>query len=184
MASPSHSRPSEPAPRWERYVAEIARAQAGLRTFLRTLLACSADVDDVLQETNLVLWRKRGEYDESRPFGPWARRVAYFQTLAHLKNRSRSRESGFSEDMLEQLAEDSAERSDTADRRLAALRECLAKLPADDRRIVLARYEGNASVQKMARAAGRSADALSMHLYRLRKKLADCIERSGMATAD
>jgi len=166
------------APRWDRFVAEIAGAQAGLRSFLRSLLPCPGDADDVLQETNLVLWRKRGEFDEDRPFGPWARRIAYFQTLAHLKTRARSRESRFSEGLLEQLAAEAEPRAEDAEARLEALRACLSQLPEEDRRLVQARYAAGASVKEMALAGERSADALSMHLFRLRKRLAACVDRA------
>jgi RNA polymerase sigma-70 factor (ECF subfamily) len=169
--------PDSDAPaQWAGVVADIARAQPGLRAFLRALLPCPGDADDVLQETNLVLWQKRAEFDPARPFGPWARRVAYFQTLAHLKNRARARESRFSDDMIEQLAAESESRADAAETRLRALRECLSKLPEPDRALVNARYAAGASVKEMAQAGGRTADALSMHLYRLRKNLAACIE--------
>lgn len=161
--------------RWAGYVAQIAQAQPGLKAFLRTLLPCAGDADDVLQETNLVLWRKREEYDTSREFGPWARRIAYFQTLAHLKTKSRSPETHFSDEMLEQLAIEGEKRSDALEDRLQALRTCLEQLPEKDREMVRARYAFGASVKVMAGNVGRSADAVSMHLYRLRQKLATCI---------
>jgi len=34
----------------------------------------AADADDVLQETNLVLWRKTADFDPAREFMPWAMR--------------------------------------------------------------------------------------------------------------
>ena len=121
---------------------------------------------------------EREEYDSSREFGPWARRIAYFQTLAHLKRRTRSRESQFSDEMLEQLAVETERRSDALEDRLQALRSCLEKLPEKDRDLVKARYATGASVKAMAGDIGRSADAVSMHLYRLRQKLAGCIAQS------
>jgi len=167
--------PSDADARWAGYVAKIAQAQPGLKAFLRTLLPCAGDADDVLQETNLVLWRKREEYDTSREFGPWARRIAYFQTLAHLKTQSRSPETQFSDEMLEQLAVEGEKRSDALEDRLQAMRSCLEKLPEEDRELVRSRYAFGASVKVMADNIGRSADAVSMHLYRLRQKLAACI---------
>lgn len=170
--------PSDADARWAGYVAKIAQAQPGLKAFLRTLLPCAGDADDVLQETNLVLWKKREEYDSAREFGPWARRIAYFQTLAHLKARSRSPETQFSDEMLEQLAAEGEKRSDALENRLQALRTCLSKLPEEDRELVRARYAFGASVKVMASGIGRSADAVSMHLYRLRQKLATCIGKT------
>jgi RNA polymerase sigma-70 factor (ECF subfamily) len=161
--------------RWDWLVAEIARNQPGMRAFLRTLLPCAGDADDVLQEANLVLWQKRQEYDRSRPFGPWARRIAYLQSLAFMKTRSRRREGTFSEGMVEALAVAAEARAATLDVRLEALRECLGKLSAADRQVVADRYEAGRSVTAMAQAGRRSPDAMSMHLHRLRKKLAECV---------
>jgi RNA polymerase sigma-70 factor (ECF subfamily) len=166
------------SPNWDLFVAEIARSQPGLRVFLRSLLPVASDADDVLQETNLILWRKRDEFDPDRPFGPWARRIAYFQTLAFLKTRSRARESRFSDGMMESIAAEVDTRCEEADARLAALRLCLEKLPDEDRRLLESRYAGGVAVREMALAAERSPDALSMHLHRLRKRLATCIERA------
>ena len=171
----SHNRPDY-SECWDSFVAEVAKVQPGLRAFVRSLLPNSSDTDDVVQETNLVLWRKREEYDASRPFGPWARRIAYFQTLAHLKSRSRSRESQFSDEWLEQIADEVENRAAQMDDRVDALRSCLSKLPPKDRTLVQERYAEGTSVKGMASASGRSADAVSMHLYRLRKKLATCID--------
>ena len=56
----------------EEYVALIAGSQPALRGLLRALIRQASDVDDVLQETNTVLWRKRQEFDRDRPFLPWA----------------------------------------------------------------------------------------------------------------
>jgi DNA-directed RNA polymerase specialized sigma24 family protein len=47
------------------------------------------EADDVLQKTNLVLWQKAAEFDESRPFLPWAIRFAQLQALAYLKRLHR-----------------------------------------------------------------------------------------------
>ncbi len=164
--------------RWSGYVAKIAHAQPRLLAFLRTLLPRAADAEDVLQETNLVLWQKREEYDEDREFGPWARRIAYFQTLAFLKKRTRAREAHFSDEMLERLVHESEERADALEDRLRALRTCLTKMSDEDRDLVNARYVSGGSVKIIAGEFDRSADALSMHLYRLRKKLAECINKT------
>lgn len=177
MSDSSAQQSSDSPDRWDGYVAAIAQVQSSLRAFLRTLLPCPGDADDVLQETNLILWQKRDEYDPTRGMGPWSRRIAYFQVLAFLKARSRSRESPFSDELLEQLAAESEQRVEHIDRRLLALRSCLSKLPSDDQKLVQARYAAGSSVKAMAAEQGRSADALSMHLYRLRQKLAICIDQ-------
>ena len=72
-------------------VREITACQSALYAYVCSLLGTSAGAADVLHEANVVLWEKAAEYDPSRPFLPWAYRIAYFQVLAHRKRRSRDK---------------------------------------------------------------------------------------------
>ncbi len=56
--------------------------QSTLYASITALLGGVEGAQDVLQETNLVLLEKAGEFDLSRPFLPWALTVARFQMLA------------------------------------------------------------------------------------------------------
>ena len=77
-----------PAPLSEEFVAHVAGAQRPLFAYIRSLVGPWADPEDILQEVNLVLCRKAGEFDHG-PFLTWACRVAYLQVLAHLKRHRR-----------------------------------------------------------------------------------------------
>ena len=54
----------------ENIIGLITKNQGALRAYIYTLLPDPALVDDILQETNLVIWRKASEYDPARPFMP------------------------------------------------------------------------------------------------------------------
>jgi len=58
------------------YIYQVTRAQRALYCFITTLIRRPADAEDVLQETNLVLWRKAAEFISGRDFMPWALRIA------------------------------------------------------------------------------------------------------------
>ena len=63
------------------------------------LVRWSQDATDVLQETNLVLWRRAHEFDTEKTFTALAYRVAYIQVLAHRKKQAHDRHIfNFSED--------------------------------------------------------------------------------------
>ncbi len=64
------------------------------------------------------------------------------------------------------------------DARIEALRTCLAKLPPAQRRVILQRYEGDGSVQRLAGELGRPVGSVKVSLYRIRQLLADCIARA------
>lgn len=160
------------------FVLALSEVQPVLRGYIGNLLPHGGEVDDVLQETNLVLWQKRGEFDASRPFRPWACRFAYFQVLGHLKKATRSRDRSFDPEVLDAIAEETEKRADGFERRAEALRGCLEKLPDKHRTLLENRYRGGESVTTLAELAGKSADAISMTLFRVRRTLKDCIERN------
>ena len=64
------------------FVTQITKVQRQLHAFILSMVWNPAEAEDVLQETNLVLWEKAAEYDPSRPFLPWAMRFAQFQAMA------------------------------------------------------------------------------------------------------
>ena len=66
-----------------RFVQLLTGLQSRLYAYLCTLLVRSDDARDVLQETNVVLWKKAADYDPTRPFEPWAFRFG----LDHWEHR-------------------------------------------------------------------------------------------------
>lgn len=167
-------KPYLPPPSAE-FVARITSAQRVLHAFIVSMVWNAADADDVLQETNLVLWRKAAEYDPARDFLPWAMRCAQFQALAYLRTRQRSKLS-FDDDLLARLADEAAGEIAELDARRVALAGCLEKLPAHHRWIVAQRYEPGGSVNALAAERGISPKAFSEQLRRIRRTLMDCIE--------
>ena len=149
-----------------------------MRGLIRVIVRRPEDVDDVLQETNLVLWRKRNEYDAAREFLPWACQVAKLQALAFLKRVRSPYCNALTDEILQQLAAQAVRDAEEHDGRVRILRQCLDKLTADQREIILRRYDDRTSVKSMAQNLGRSADAVSMRLYRIRKALLECIGRA------
>lgn len=169
--------PDAPVPPSAEFIAHVTRAQRMLHSFILSMVWNVADADDVLQETNLVLWRKAAEFDPTREFLPWAMRCAQFQALAHLKRRHRSK-LVFDDALLDQLAAEAIAEAAEAEQRRAALASCLEKLPADHRRLIAGRYEPAGSVNALAAARSTTPKALSELLRRIRQALLLCIERT------
>lgn len=167
-----------PEPLDEAFVLLLSEVQPVLRGYLNNLLPVKSDVDDVLQETNLVLWKKRADYDSRSPFRPWACRFAYFQALSHLKKMTRKKDRTFDPEVLDAIAGEAEKQVDSFEKRTIALQGCMEKLPSKHRGLLDDRYRGNTGVARMAEVAGKSVDALSMTLFRIRKTLRECIERS------
>ncbi|MCY3024304.1 MAG: sigma-70 family RNA polymerase sigma factor [Planctomycetota bacterium] len=63
------------------------------------------------------------------------------------------------------------------DEELAALRQCLAELPGPDRTLLAARYERGEPLEKVAADVAQSVGYLKQRLFRLRRRLAECVQR-------
>ena len=167
---------SQPVPPSAEFIAQVTRAQRALHAFILAIVRNAADADDVLQETNIVLWRKADEFDAARPFTPWAMRVAQLQALAFLKKRQRSKVA-FDDELLAIIAEEAIAEAPEADARRVALSGCLQKLTPEHGALIAQRYEPGGSVNEMAEERGTTPKAISEMLRRIRQALLLCIER-------
>lgn len=160
----------------EAFVAEISEAQTPLRAYILKLVGNHHAAQDILQETNVILWKKRMDWDPHTVFLKWAYRVAYFQTKAHFRDQSREKQRlAFSDTLLELLAQDEPQFKSEASLH-EALDHCLGKMDADKRKTLMQRYEGSESVETIADQLGQSPNTLSQNLRRLRSKLSNCIQ--------
>ncbi len=160
------------------FVERLTASQSALYGFIHAALANGVDASDVLQETNRILWKKAHAYDATRPFLPWAYRIAHFEILAFRKKQIQDR-LVFNEDLLGLLAEEYSnqvpEGSDWG-----ALDACLGKLTPDHRELIESRYAQGDSVAQIASRQGKPANAVSAMLYRIRTLLAECLEKKRM----
>jgi RNA polymerase sigma-70 factor (ECF subfamily) len=160
-----------------RFIADITASQRHLHAFLSSVLWNIADADEVLQETNLALWRKADDYDPARPFLPWAMRFAQIQVSAWIKRRQRV-PMVFDDTLIERLATEAADDSPALDAVRRALADCLNKLPASRRDLIMSRYGPDARVDAIAAARNVSPNALSETLRRIRATLLACIDKT------
>ena len=133
------------------------------------------DARDVVQETAVALWQHFSEYDPARPFVNWAVGFARIQVRRFL--RSAQRRVALTERAAEVLMDAEASRTESQERRDAALRECLDQVPPRQREIVAGYYFEERSVETLATAQGCSVDSIYKTLQRIRQALLDCINR-------
>ena len=152
----------------------IAEHQRRLYLYIFSLVHRSEDAYDVLQETNLALWRDAERVAALADFRSWAYRVAFNQVLAHRKRRIRDRLC-FDVTLLTQMAEDLQSQTDPITNHQAALQRCEQKLPDHSRRLLDMRYTSALSIKAIAEQTGVTIAAVSKSLYRIRQSLRDCV---------
>lgn len=165
------------------FISQLTGSQRKLYAFILSLIRHPGDADDVLQETNMVMWRKWQQFEPGTCFDAWAFTIARFQVMAYRKRKQRSR-LHFDDELVELLAVEGAEHSlENHDPRQEALSGCLRKLKPEQRRLIAERYEPGASVNRMAESLGKSPKAVSEALRRIRKSLMNCIEQHIASTS-
>jgi len=161
----------------ERFAQLLATCQRQVFLYAMSLLHNAANAEEVLQETNLVLWRKFDQYQPGTDFGRWASSIAHYEVLKQREKKLRH-ERLFSDDFIESLAADAPQRAGLLEARRQALLECLAKLSQADRQLVTCRYQPEANTRQLAEAVGRSVQGTRRALHRIRTALAACVERT------
>ena len=157
-----------------------AEIEDDLYRYVRAAVLRHADALDVLQETAMALWQKFGEYDRARPFGPWARKFVHVQVLKYrlYKKLPSGRSVTLSQAAIEAVHAEYEQHSMVIDMRLSALHACLDRLESEDRRLLDWRYWDNVNLRTTAADADTSEDQLYKRLGRIRRDLAECIDRT------
>ena len=147
-----------------------------LRSFLRKLLPDWEDVDEVLQNTSLILWKKFEQYEEGTEFAKWACVIGRYEVLRYKRSKARDRHY-FGDELLNILADENLENHDRLESERKALKNCLNKLDDKQRKITLSAYSGEKNIKDVAEIYGRTATAMYKALKRIRTNLFGCIKK-------
>jgi RNA polymerase sigma-70 factor (ECF subfamily) len=157
------------------FVQRFIGAQARLYGYIVTFVPSRSDADELFQQTSLVLWQKREEFDPERDFLRWACGIAHNLIRNHLK-RHRRQGVCLSEELLERLAELRHSARARLDGQLEQLGRCLDQLPDEQRELLELCYLGEHSIGDLARQRQLAPAALYKRLDRIRWALVDCIQ--------
>jgi RNA polymerase sigma-70 factor (ECF subfamily) len=158
------------------YVQQLTTHQVHLQGYIFASLANHADAEDVLQRTNLTLLKKSADFPADGEFLPWAIAVAKYEILSFIRDFRRDR-AVFNPTLVEMMCESASSEVPEVTERQEVLRSCLQQLPERSRRFLALRYASDKSIQQIAEQSGRSIDGVKAVLFRLRRKLEQCVER-------
>jgi RNA polymerase sigma-70 factor (ECF subfamily) len=158
----------------EAFLRLFTREQFRIAGFVRSLVVDPVDAGDVLQETSLELWRSFHQYDSNRDFASWAFGVARHQVLKHYRTKRRDRLT-FSESLLHDLADETAQILSNEQPRFLALRDCVSHLTNRQRELVRDFYANGSSAGEIAQKWERNVNAVYNSLREIRKQLQNCI---------
>jgi RNA polymerase sigma-70 factor (ECF subfamily) len=165
------------ADRIELFVGLLGRHQARVHRFVLGLVPSPNDADDILQDTNLFLWREFHRFRPGTDFVAWACSVAFHEVLAWRKRRKRDR-LVFTEEFLTAVRDELVGAADRLEERSAALARCVEQLPPHHRELIRLRYADGGGVEQIAAAVGRTAEAVYRMLGRIRQALHQCVTQT------
>jgi RNA polymerase sigma-70 factor (ECF subfamily) len=160
----------------EQFMRLFLEAEREILRYVMAIVPNVSDARDVVQETAAALWKAVAKYDASRPFIPWACRFALNEARVYLRSESRRRVV-LEADVTALLDARRIELAGHLDARREHLRDCLNRLPSDQRSMVRDYYFEDQAIDAMAAKLGRTAESVYKALQRIREALHQCIAR-------
>lgn len=168
--------PADPAKdRMTLFVELYARSYPRLQFYIMALVPSTNDANDILQDASLVMWRKFDTFQLDSNFLAWACTIVKFQAMKYRQTQARSVRL-LDEAVLEKISEEAIRQNAPSSLSLQALEHCIGKLRGDDRALIHRRYQPGVTVQQMADESGRSPNAISQTLARIRRMLLLCVQ--------
>jgi RNA polymerase sigma-70 factor, ECF subfamily len=164
-----HSPGEEIAQKWTECLPVVA-------AYVRSMTLSFHDAQDILQEISIIVVRKYGEYNQTRPFIPWVIGIARNEVLAYRRRLGADRRL-FDEAVVDQITQAFGENKDQWDALAEALEDCVKRVPERSRRLLRLRYIDDLRYEQMAQALGASVTSIKVAMHRLRQGLRTCIER-------
>ncbi|NOG53062.1 MAG: sigma-70 family RNA polymerase sigma factor [Planctomycetes bacterium] len=159
----------------------LVREHADMLTaYLHSLVSEHNAVDDLFQETMLVAWRRLGDFDRSRPFGPWLRGIAAKVAMQHYRQSAPARAGQVLDPAMLDALNDQHDRlgartSESFRARLDQLLDCLQRLPERMRETIELVYARGLLVRQVSESVQASEEAVKKRLQRGRTLLAECL---------
>lgn len=156
----------------------FTRTQRTLYLYILSMVGSPTDADEILQETNVVIWSKFQNFQLGTNFKAWAREIARLEIMKH-RDRQRRDKHQFSDEFVQQVAQAREDdiKSDLEERKRRALATCLDKLRPQDRELIQLRYRPGETGKDLAEILGRPANSVYQSLGRIRRALLECIKR-------
>jgi RNA polymerase sigma-70 factor, ECF subfamily len=133
--------------------------------------------EDAAQDAVERAFGALGQFDESRPFGPWLKRIAVNLAIDHLRRRRRATlEDDFATFHAWTLAEGTDE-----DVELLAVAEAVAELGMAKRMVIVLRYWLDLPLEEIAGVLGLPIGTVSSRLHRAVADLQSALEEGNVS---
>jgi len=169
------TKPARPAPT-EEFVQLFSRGQRRIFLHILSQVGNPSDAEEILQETNVIIWSKFEQFQLGTNFTAWSLQIANYEVFK-FRDRKRDHRLVFNDELIDVIAHESESMQDELDLRRAALRECLQKLRPKDRELIEERYAPGNKGKGIAEELGRPTNSVYQSFGRIRRTLFECVTR-------
>jgi RNA polymerase sigma-70 factor, ECF subfamily len=162
----------------EDYQSVVVAYHRRLRTWLSGFCPPGVEPDEITHVAFLEAYRRIGQYRPGTDFFAWLCAFARNLVLTEcekIQRRARNQQNYLDLCLAEQQASEAKLAESIAEVQSRFLRECLELLKREARELIGWRYDEGLRVESIAQRLGRSASAVSVQLFGLRKVLRDCV---------
>ena len=167
------TRPDDDA-RGAEFVRLITSHQLDIYLYVHSLLPDPNEAAEIVQDTNVVLWEKRNQFDTATDFRAWAFQIARYKLLEYRAQRKQNCLC-FSDVLIDELSLQAPRYAKADNDLIDGLRRCIARLVARDRELLSQRYSSMTTCANIAKAIGRPVSWVYNSLRRIRHELLDCV---------
>lgn len=164
------------------FVQLFTKHQRRLYLYILAQVPSPVDAEEILQEANIVVWRKFDRFEPGTNFFAWSCRIANYEVLKY-RDRKRRDRLRFSNEFVELVAREIVENADQVLEKRHALLGCIGKLRPKDRELIRQRYASGENGKSLAELLGRPVNSVYQSLGRIRKTLLECMKRRMAAEA-
>ncbi|NWK55054.1 sigma-70 family RNA polymerase sigma factor [Verrucomicrobiaceae bacterium N1E253] len=167
------------------FIKLLLEHQSALRAYIVSLMPGSDDAEDVLQNTNVVIWEKMNSFEDGSNFQAWIFAIARNMVKSQFRANKRHHSPSMDDELIQaidQVWNQRPEKETTLRQR--ALDRCLEKLKPSDRDLIEVRYSKGKTLEQHAKRIKRSPDSLRTALSRVRAKLRNCVHKRLLLEGD
>lgn len=156
----------------------IRELAPSVKSFLLSRLNDYHAVEDISQEVFLATYKSIDKFKGNSQFKTWILSISRFKLIDHLRKSysQNNLKATYQEEIQNLLIPE--EENDELKGKIKHLQSCLEKLPEEAKQLIKCRYFNSETVMGLAQRLESSENAISSKLFRLKKKLRNCIEIS------
>jgi RNA polymerase sigma-70 factor (ECF subfamily) len=157
----------------DQFITLYAKHEPNIRRYVYSLVGDVDDMEDIMQNTAMALWKKFDDYDRSQPFVAWALRFSYYEVMKHRERAQRRQRLCL--ETLALISDEFKDRQHALRDQRRVLRQCIGKLPDEQANLIQQRYVDGKKIRQIAGEMGRPEKPVYRLFDKIRKALFVCV---------